>query len=128
MNISMDEKLYRQQQTLIRKECANYSGENNWCVGLDKKCPLMIFYKDGGGSPAYKSCSWFDKYVLIRDDKLLHDVLSSSSSEDFESKTCSVCGKLFVAGDGRQTACSACRALDPKMKKITKRVTRIGKR
>jgi len=122
----MDDKLYKRSQILIRQECCNYFPDI--CVGLDKRCPMMGFYKDHSGNPAYKICSWFNDYVLVRDDKLLHDILSNSSSEDFESKECSICGKMFVPADGRQTACTACRGLNSKMKTIMKRGKKIGKR
>lgn len=122
----MDDKLYKRSQDLIRKECCNYFTDT--CVGLDKKCPMMGFYKDSAGNPAYKMCSWFKNYVLVLDDTLLHDILSNSSADDFESKECSICGKMFVASDGRQTTCVACRKMDAKMKGIVKRRKKIGKR
>jgi len=115
----MDDKLYRRCQDLIRKECCNYFPEE--CVGINKKCPMSLSYKDSEGRPAYKMCSWFENFVLIRDDKLWHDILSNSSSDNFESKECSVCGKMFVATDGRQTMCATCRTMDPKMKIVAKR-------
>ena len=123
----MDDKLYKRSQDLIKRECPNYSTDGQLCFGLDKRCPMMGFYKDSAGNTAYKMCSWFKACVLPYDDKLMHDMLSSSS-EDFESKECSVCGKSFAATDGRQTTCASCRAMDAKMKNIVKRRKKIGKR
>lgn len=122
----MDDKLYKRSQDLIKKECCNYFPEE--CASLGEKCPMMGLEKDIAGNPLYKMCSWFKNYVVVRDDKLLHDILSNSSSDDFESRECTICGKMFVVTDGRQTTCATCRTMDAKLKGIVKRRKKIAKR
>lgn len=119
----MDEKLYRRFQDLARTECCNYF--TDICVGLDKKCPVVNCGKLEDGRTAQKMCNYLRDIVLPLKDDLMNDYLTNHSDEDFVNKECSVCGKMFVPTDGRQTTCSKCRAMDSKQRRWVKR---IGKR
>ena len=119
----MDDKLYKRFQDLAKTECCNYFPDI--CVGLDKKCSVVNCGKLEDGRIAQKMCSYLKNIVLPLNDKLMNDYLTNHSDEEFLSKECSVCGKMFVPSDGRQTTCATCRALDNKQKR---RVKRIAKR
>ena len=122
----MDDKLYKRFQDLARTECCNYFPDI--CVGLDKKCPVVNCGKTEDGRLAQKVCSYLKNIVLPSNDKLMNDYLTNHSDEEFISKECTVCGKMFVPSDGRQTTCATCRSLDGKQKRRTKRlVKRIAK-
>lgn len=119
----MDDKLYKKFQDLAKSECCNYFPDS--CVGINKKCPVVNCGRTDDGRLAQKMCNYLIENVLPLKDTLMNEYLTNHSGEDFDNKECSVCGKMFVPSDGRQTMCVACRAMDSKQKR---RVRRIGKR
>lgn len=122
----MDNKLYKDMQDLIKRECCNcISGE---CVPRSIPCDMLFVNLSCDEQPKYKMCSWFKNAVLPVNDKLMSRFMISSTLEDDGIKECSLCGKMFYSTDGRQTTCKDCRTMDSRRKNIMKRAKRNVKR
>lgn len=98
-------ELTRHERAAIRKlvtsMCANYDSEYG-CLPLDYGGCYML---DKWWTGAY--CKYFQNAVLPLDPKLEATLLGNAAPE---MDACTVCGKLFLAGETRAYCSPACQA------------------